>query len=137
MKPKDKLKELKLSNKYSLQEFLFIKKKLNEQSSLKVKIISGSMEPLIMTGEEVVLESFQGDLVPYETYVYLNEENNLICHYFWKKSLLEPGHLLFRALLSSQSDHLVKKEFVLGKVKNKRVGWWQQLTSLVKIHLKK
>lgn len=97
-----------------------------EQNIIQVKIVSGSMEPLIKTGEVINVRKLQRgeQLTPLKCYVFRAIDQEFTCHYFLKDSKLEPGKLIFRSLASGEIDAPVSKNEVFGVAVNKKVGAW-------------
>lgn len=112
-------------NTFSLEEFEALKIRLQKDSLLKVKIISGSMEPLVMTNSFVEVFPVRKDheYLPFRLYIYRDLKGKLICHYFWKRSTVDTNNLLFRCLKGGNIDYPVKENEVLGVILGKKVNF--------------
>lgn len=97
-----------------------------KQDIIKVKIVSGSMEPLIKTGEIVNVRKLQANekMIPLHCYVFKALDQQFTCHYFLRNSKFEPGKLLFSSLATGELDAPVSREEVFGTVIDKKVGPW-------------
>ena len=104
----------------SKQEFFILKLRIKAQGPIKVTIASGSMSPLIKTGERVQVE-YRQDYQPFDTVVYHHSDGRLICHYVWQRSELNPGAYLLRSLQGQGFDLPVAEDSILGHVPHRRV----------------
>lgn len=120
-----------ISQKYSDAEFLIIKKKLLTDGKLNVRIISGSMEPLIKTGETVIVEPVN-DLKKFDIILYHSDDKNLICHFFWRESHFQKNALLIQAFGHASLDQVVYTDKILGKVTSHKINFLQKLIFLMK-----
>ena len=102
---------------------------LKKQPFHKLKVITNSMEPVIMVGESIVIVVGTQDIKRFDIVVFF-KNGKLICHYLWsvnKKCIpvqLQtrniPGHL----------DSPFSDEDCLGKVISHKLSFWQKLRSL-------
>ncbi len=107
--------------KITIEEYLIIKKKFKD--TLKVRIISNSMEPFIHTGEEILIQKF--DPQSFKSYmpIVFWEKDRLICHFFIKKILKDNKiYYVSKSLSNKYYDELISEEFILGEVIEPKVS---------------
>ena len=108
--------------KITFEQFLIHKKKLKDKTT--IKIISGSMEPFIYTGEKVECSpcNFENSVVG-DPIVFWSEDK-FICHFLIAKHITEKGNFIeTRGLNTSKSDPLVHENFIFGKVTSPKISW--------------
>lgn len=105
--------------KVSYEDFKELKK--NFDKFTKVRIITPSMEPLILINDMVVISPLPKDLNdirPYDILVFW-QKNKLICHFFIKK---ENGMYITRGLNNKEKDEPVQEDHLYGIVVKPKVG---------------
>lgn len=109
-------------------QFLVLRKSILKRP-LKVKIITGSMKPLIRINETIEVSNIgESELKTYDVVVYHAEDQKLICHFIWGKSTLNPGKYLLGSLNGgNRLDFPVPKDKILGVVTNKKITFWYKL----------
>ena len=111
------------------QRVLFEKiRELERLGRIEVRIISGSMEPVIMTGESVTVEKLEGPPKMFDILVFYQNEK-FICHYFWKQNSRfdnEGRNYVTRPLRSRGFDIPFGRRQLLGRVVAKRIGFWRR-----------
>lgn len=114
---------------YSNEDFLKLKKILHKNLFVKVKILTGSMRPLIKIDEVITVLPIKDDheFIPFQVYLFRDQDKRLVCHFFWDRSKIDESNLLFRPLNSKWIDLPIKREEVFGMVKGKKVTWWLQI----------
>lgn len=95
----------------------------------KGKVITGSMEPVIKVGEEVVIDVGQKDIKRFDIIVIFCE-GKLICHYLWIKNRHVRPVLLQTRNMAGQLDYPIEEEFYLGKVISHKLSLWRKLRLL-------
>lgn len=108
-------------------EYLLLKNKLAKDGRINCRIISGSMEPLIMTNDFVDIEPLSGELKKFDILVFF-QKDKLICHYVTHVNLSD-GKIITANLIGGE-DLPFEKDQILGKVVNYKVGFWQKLKLL-------
>jgi signal peptidase I len=121
------------------KEIRKIKSSLVEESFLSLHVVSGSMEPVIMTGDRVVVAPIaSSDLRPFDIIVFWNSQV-LICHYFWHINELAESDgsrlLVTRPLAAWHEDLPVPEDHVLGKVVSHRIPAWRRARILIRAGL--
>ena len=111
-------------------ETVFLKKlqEINQQGLIKVQIVSGSMEPIIKTGEIVHVEKLAGRPKMFDILV-IYQNNIFICHYFWKNNTYfdnDGKNYLTRALSSRHADIPFARNQILGRVTGKNLSFLQK-----------
>ncbi len=64
----------------SLDDFKLLSLALEHRGQLEMRVVSGSMEPLIMTGELITIKKATAPLKRFDIIVFWNGDR-LICHY--------------------------------------------------------
>ncbi len=104
--------------------------KLKASPFFKGKVVSASMEPVIRTGEEIVVDVGCKELRRFDiVVVYL--EGKLVCHYLWAKNRVVTPVLLQTRNMKGQRDFPVEESAYLGKVVSHRIGFLRRLRLLV------
>ena len=106
---------LKLSD-----EIISIKKKLKAEGALSITIASGSMHPVLKTGNHYCLLPLDEKYVPskYDILAYWDGEK-IIGHYFYSEAKLfnsKEIRWIFKSIVSQVEDFPVSKDFVLGQI---------------------
>ena len=104
--------------------------KLKELPIFKGKIISASMEPVIMTGEDVVIDVGAKDLKRFDIIVIF-VDGKLVCHYLWQMNQIIKPVLLQTRNMSGRKDFPVYEEDYLGKVISHKISFWRRLKTLL------
>ena len=116
----------------SKDEFQIVKLKLKRDKKTSVKIVSGSMIPLIQIDEKVVVQEKESyDL--FDVVIYHCVDGRLICHYIWGESSLNKGHYLLRSLQGGGLDHPVSHKQILGHVPDKKIDFKMKLLIFFKM----
>ena len=108
---------------------------LRKQISLKpleIKIITGSMKPLIKIDEIVIVEKIEtSKLKPFDIVIYHSAEKLLICHFIWDLSKLNPNHFLLGSMQNVNGlDKPVPQGKILGIVTNKKITLFYKIILL-------
>lgn len=111
-------------------QFHILKKKIRKEP-LDIRIISGSMEPLIKIDEQVKVEYCESPKV-FDVIIYHSADNKLICHFVWGESKAQPGFLLLQSLTSAPLDLPVAQEKILGRVKGKKISLFYKMIFVLK-----
>ena len=109
-------------------------RQLRRCGSIDVQIVSGSMEPVIKTGELVTVERLEGRPKMFDILVF-HQNDKFICHYFWKENSHfdnEGKNYVTRPLSSRGFDIPFSHRQVLGRVGGKRIGFWRRAVIVVK-----
>lgn len=95
-------------------------------SLFKGKIVSGSMEPVIKVGDDILVMVKAKDLKKFDIIVF-RQNNKLICHYLWSvNKIIEPKLMQTRSLLGAK-DFPIKDEDYVGKVISHKLSVWRIL----------
>ncbi len=95
----------------------------------KSQVVSGSMEPVIRTGEEILIDVGNVDLKPFDIIVFYFDEK-LICHFLWRKNRIAHPILYQTRNMQGSADLPITEEFILGKVISHRISLWRRLKLL-------
>ena len=117
-----------------LATFTELKKELAQGLPLKVQIISGSMEPVIMTGDEVRVTVVQFEsLKRFDPIIFWNGKM-LVCHYVWHfNHIRSPSGeriVLTRAMKGKYPDFPTPESQILGIAQDVRIPWYLQWREL-------
>lgn len=119
-----------MSQGISLDKFLQLKLSLNKIKILPIKIITGSMSPLIKVDDRVWVEPTPdlNKLKIFDILVYWSDEK-LVCHYLYAMNEVmnsEEKVLLMKGINTKGVDFPIKYEQLLGKVKIK-IPWYRRI----------
>jgi len=111
------------------EEFTFLKNKLEKSGeNIKVKIISDSMEPLIMVNEDIVIEFVDYDELRYLDIIVFWKDNKLLCHCLWSKDLNYKDCFITKSYKYRQEfDFKTDKRHYLGKVNDKKLSFFNKI----------
>lgn len=101
-------------------------RELKTRPVFKGRIISDSMEPVIMTGEEITVQVGEKNLSRFDIIVIWQNES-LVCHYLWQKNKIVTPILLQTRNMRKEQDYPVSEEDYLGKVTSHKLSFWQKL----------
>lgn len=94
---------------------------------IRCVLMSGSMEPLLPVGEEVLIRKVSADELKRYDMIVFKQHGKLICHFVWDRNRFQdPGEeptWLTRSIQSLNMDLPVKESEILGKVVSHRIGW--------------
>lgn len=122
----------------NFEQFKELKEFLKYQKKIRTEVVSGSMEPLIMTGDSVYVEPVQdiGELKRFDIILFLYNKI-LVCHVIWHLNHLPnaEGERVFitRGIRSKYDDLPVPYSHVLGIVKEPRLSLYWKLRMTFKI----
>ncbi|MFL5814735.1 MAG: S26 family signal peptidase [Bdellovibrionia bacterium] len=112
-----------------------LKAKLQREKQLSVRVVTGSMEPVIQIGDELLVEDIQEPLKLFDIIVYWNG-SVYICHFVW--SLNRHTHnagerwVVTRSLASSREDFPVLESGILGRVVDREIPFSKKLWIVLK-----
>ena len=116
---------------------------MDSKGLLELQVISGSMEPVIMTNEKIIavrLEKHSTTLKPFDIIVFW-DGNRLICHYIWHINRLIRSNgvqvYVTRPYAGKGEDLPLTEAQVLGLVTSHRISSFGRLKLLIKAFLKK
>lgn len=93
----------------------------------KFKIVTGSMDPLIPVGSNVVVDTTAE--IKLSDIIVFWQDNKLICHILWRKNKIISQHgqviLVTRPLFGRRTDLSITANQVLGKVINYHLPLWR------------
>lgn len=113
-------------------QYVILKKKILKEP-INIKIISGSMLPLIKIDEKIIVTNTDtSTLNRYDVIVYHADDQRLICHFIWGKSMVNQGSYLTQALSGGRLDSPVKESKILGIVQGKKISFFQKFIFTVK-----
>lgn len=118
--------------------FAFLKASLKKMGHLRVRIVSGSMLPVIQVGQEVDLKPVDySELRRFMPIVFHADDDHLVCHFVWhlnyldnqdaERVILTRGIPLFGSAYKDNIDIPVPESLVLGQVCNVVIPWWLRL----------
>lgn len=103
--------------KVTESEYFELKKNLKDFG--QVKILTGSMAPLIGVNDIVQVQRIDpNEIKPYDIIVFW-QEDKLVCHFFIRK---EDNKLIARGLNNKEHDNKIEEKYVLAKVIKPRVA---------------
>lgn len=120
-----------MSVRLCLQTPESVKTILDLKGSLRLKVASDSMNPVIKVDDLILLESLKDikTLNRFDVIVYAKDQN-LICHYFWcLNSLQTPPTISTRSLKEPFQNELpFTADKILGIVRSHRIGFIRRAT---------
>lgn len=106
---------------------------LIRDGSVNVKVISGSMEPIINIDDEVTVVASEDNLERFDIVVY-KSERELVCHYVWHiNRFVRQGDnnlVLTRGIRSRRDDYPIHRRDILGRVSSHKLSLWWKLRLL-------
>jgi hypothetical protein len=109
----------------SVEEFEKLRLKIGP--IFKLRIVTGSMSPLIPVGASVVVDG-KAEIRPHDIIVFWHDQK-LICHVLWheNKIIQKNGQKIYvtRPLHGAHRDFSILESHVLGKVLNYRLPGWR------------
>ena len=109
----------------SKTEFVAAKLRLRHRGVLGVRIVSGSMSPLIRVGERIEVRKKSSPEL-FDVVVYHHPDGQLICHYVWGRSRFDRSAYLLRPLKGAGVDLPVRAGQILGYVPGKQITGWRK-----------
>ena len=114
-----------------------VRQTIKEEERVAFTVVSGSMEPVIMTGEQIEVAPIASidELRTFDILLFWNGKL-LICHYLWHINSL-PGAdgsrvVITRPLASLQGEDLpVPTPYILGKIVSHKIPFWRKLKVLL------
>jgi len=108
--------------------------KIDEEQKLKIlaapyfkgTIVSGSMEPVIKVGEEILIEVKAKNLKRFDIIVFVRDEK-LVCHYLWNLNRFIRPLLLQTRNIQGLRDYPIKEEDYIGKVVSHKLSFLRKL----------
>lgn len=112
------------------QDFYFLQRRLEHDNRLRCQVISGSMEPVIKTGEPIEVIPIREPLKTFDIIVF-HQKDQLICHMVVKDQNLlfenRDSSVLTSAYRFQAYDLPVRMTRVLGRVTSHRVSLWRRI----------
>jgi signal peptidase I len=105
--------------------------KLQKLPFFKGRIVSGSMDPVIKVGDQIVVEVGHPDLKRFDIIVF-HAHGKLICHYIWAYNRIFTPVLFQTRSLFGNKDHPIDHSSYLGKVVSHKLSWWRKCILLLK-----
>ncbi|HXH30719.1 MAG TPA: S24/S26 family peptidase [Bacteriovoracaceae bacterium] len=96
----------------------------------KGKVVSASMEPVIQTGEDIVVDVGARRIKRFDIVVVLID-GKLVCHYLWNMNRVFSPVLLQTRNVQGGKDYPVSLDDYLGKVISHQISFWRKLRMLL------
>jgi hypothetical protein len=114
---------------FTFIDFQVLKNKLRKTGSVEIRIVSGSMAPLLPVGSLASIEPCDFDhLNPFDLVVFF-EEDKFICHTFWSGGAFPAANgdrtLMTWGLNNPDRDLPVAERFLFGRVTSHRLSPWR------------
>jgi signal peptidase I len=90
----------------------------------KFKIVSDSMAPLIVIGDEIIIKKIDSNykFKKFDIILYKQGEK-LFCHYFWHQNKnFDQGFVITRSLKNGFKDYPFSHSNIIGLVQNFKIG---------------
>jgi signal peptidase I len=119
----------------SLKEFVGLKIQLQKNERIAFTVVSGSMEPLIMTGEPITVRRLNDHQLRRYDIVVFFDSHRLVCHYIWHKNFLKSVEGLQTFVtrgMPGYDDLPVSEDRILGLVASHKLS----KALIVRLHLK-
>lgn len=101
-----------------LNQFKQRKIQLKATGKYQGKIVSGSMHPLIKIGDIIQVEAISLEQLEKFDIIVFYQNEMLVCHFVWHKSRFGNQDEVITKSLIGGEDLPIKKELILGRVKN-------------------
>lgn len=116
-----------------------LKEILSSQKSLPIRVVTGSMEPLIKTGEELTIEEISEPLKIFDIVVFWNGAA-YVCHFVWrlnrKPNSKGERWITTRSLVSEREDFPVLETHILGRVVDRQIPFSKKLLMAIRAWLR-
>jgi hypothetical protein len=117
----------------TLAEAMTVRESIRSEKHVGFTVVSGSMEPVIMTGSLIEVEPVESidELRTFDIILFWNGKR-LICHYLWHLNQL-PGAdgsriIITRPLTPKDGEDLpVAVEHVLGRIASHKIPFWRRV----------
>lgn len=113
-----------------------LKQKLKAQKCLPIRVVTGSMEPLIKTGEELTIEEIVEPLKIFDIVVFWNG-SIYVCHFVWrlnrKPNSKGERWVTTRSLMSDFEDFPILETQILGRVTDRQIPFSKKLFMALKV----
>ncbi len=122
--------------KISSEEFEGLKSLVAKRGSLEIRLVSGSMAPLLPTGSLARIEPCRfEELEKYDLVVFWYH-GIVMCHCVWDRGVFPAANgertLVTKGLANPVSDDPVRESWILGRVTSHATTPWQFNWNLVK-----
>ena len=108
-------------------EFIELKAKLKDEGMIPLKIVSDSMEPLLMVDMNYKVANLEEQPQRFDIVVFYRDEK-LVAHYIWKTNQLRGISYTTRSLKDPGSDEIpVAEQDILGILVGKRLNFFKKL----------
>lgn len=107
--------------KISLEKFAEIKNYLDSSNTIDIKVVTGSMKPVIKVNEIVKVKKIDS-LKMFDICIFRRTDGVLIAHFFFKQSLINENEVYFASLNPVVVDSPIEISQILGKVVNKKIS---------------
>jgi hypothetical protein len=113
------------ASRITLETLGLLRERLLEEKSLEIVLISGSMSPLIKTGDRATIEPVRIEELRMLDIVVFWSVDKLICHCVWGHSVTLGANgerrINTRGLATSGFDYPVRESEILGRVTSHRL----------------
>lgn len=130
-----------IADSVSKSDFEKLKSKLQAEKRMGVRVVTGSMEPVIRVDDELTIEEIKGPqecLKLFDIIVYWNG-SKFICHYVWSvnRNTHSKGErwVVTRSLISAREDFPVLESDILGRVTDRQIPFMRKLWIVLRAKL--
>lgn len=111
----------------NLIDIEIIKAQLNKNLTVKIKIISDSMSPLIKTNEEIMLIAYpKGTRLKRFDIIVFRYYEKIYCHFFWGKDI--SGNIFTKSLKNPKDfDVPIIENNIIGIVTHKKLSFFSKI----------
>jgi signal peptidase I len=110
-----------------LNQFKERKIHLKATGEYQGRIATGSMEPLIIVGDIIKVEAVKLEQLQKFDIIVFYQHEKLICHFVWHKSRFGNQDEVITKSLIGGEDLPIKKEFILGRVTNFQLSFFDKI----------
>jgi hypothetical protein len=116
----------------SWPEALSVRTAIQREKRVSFNVVSGSMEPLIMTGSQIDVAPVVAldELRVFDILLFWNGRL-LICHYLWHINAIPNADgsrtVVTRPLAFNGEDLPVPEDHILGKIVSHKISFWRKL----------
>lgn len=111
----------------NLNQFKERRIQLKKNGEYQGRIVTGSMEPLIMVGDIIKVEAVKLEQLEKFDIIVFYQNEKLICHFVWHKNRFGNQDEVITKSFVGGEDLPINKEFILGKVTNFKLSFFDKI----------
>ncbi|GEM_PF-2255544 len=120
------------SSKNSQFDLEVLKRKLASGRDQTLTVVSDSMSPLILVGEEIHITAINEEIgLKIFDIILFYQGGRLNTHFLTKIDKIEDQFITRSLKISGDQDYPLKRSEIIGKIKNKKLSFWHKLKVLL------